>query len=242
MTPVTKTMPTGQLISSGCPHRHATPALRPQRGRQVGRQRRRWSARGQGLTEFAIVIPVFMLLLVGLIDGMRVIFYYSQIQEAAREGARWASVQVARGVTDSSGNTTTPWGTFDYQGNANGYYCDYSAASNPSCPTGATTVVNGTTMNVYSLQASRVLTGTTTTNTVVGATLQAANAVDVRQATIIVSSAISVTTAIETAQVSPYLTNQFVTVTVKYPFKPLLGMVFGGISIPLQGTSTMLHE
>lgn len=242
MIPVTKAMPATHLSPDGRHHRHATPALRPPRGQRVGYHRRRWSASGQGLTEFAIVIPVFMLLLVGLIDGMRAIFYYSQIQEAAREGARWASVQVARGVTDSAGNTTTPWGTFDYQGNATGYYCDYSASNNPGCPTGATTVVNGTTMNVYSLQASRVLTGTTTTNTVVGATLQAANAVDLRQATIIVSSAISVTTAIETAQISPYLTNQYISVTVKYPFKPLLGMVFGGISIPLQGTSTMLHE
>ncbi|HZS86928.1 MAG TPA: TadE/TadG family type IV pilus assembly protein [Chloroflexota bacterium] len=209
-------------------------------GRPLWGDRRRQSS-GQSLTEFAIVLPVFMLLFVGLFDGTRVIFYNSQIQEAAREGARWGSVEVARAVTDSAGNTSTPWGTFDYLGNAAGYYCDYSASNNPSCPTGGTTVVNGTTMNVYPLQASRTITGTTT-ETIVGATLQAANAVDPRQVTIIVSTGISVTTAMETAQISPYLTNQYVSVTVTYPFKPLLSMIFAGATMPLQGTSTMLHE
>jgi hypothetical protein len=38
------------------------------------------------------------------------------------------------------------------------------------------------------------------------------------------------------------LTNERVTVTVQYPFKPILGMVFGGATIRLQGSSSMLHE
>jgi hypothetical protein len=238
---VTETMSPGCRGRSTGPHARAPQAKTGHRWWHARQGSRRQRASGQSLTEFAIVLPVFMLLFVGLFDGTRVIFYNSQIQEAAREGARWGSVQVARAVTDSLGNTTTPWGTFDYLGNADGYYCDYSASDNPSCPTTATTVVNGATMNVYSLRASRTITGTTT-ETIVGATLQAANAVNPRQVTIIVSTGISVTTAMETAQISPYLTNQSVSVTVKYPFRPLLNMVFAGVTIPLQGSSTMLHE
>src|SRR6266566_2595972 len=59
-------------------------------------------AHGQTLVEFAMVLTVFMLVTVGLLDGMRVIFYYSQVQEAAREGARWGAVQVARAVPISN--------------------------------------------------------------------------------------------------------------------------------------------
>src|SRR5437763_16907428 len=96
-----------------------------QRGRHGSASRpgeRQIGARGQSLVEFAIVLTVFMLVTVGLIDGLRVIFYYSQIQEAAREGARWGSVQVARAV--NGGPSQIPWGTFGYRGNAAGSYCD----------------------------------------------------------------------------------------------------------------------
>jgi hypothetical protein len=49
-------------------------------------------------------------------------------------------------------------------------------------------------------------------------------------------------TATEVTPTDALLTNQRVTVNVQYPFKPILGMVFGGVTIPLQGTSSMLHE
>lgn len=39
-----------------------------------------------------------------------------------------------------------------------------------------------------------------------------------------------------------HIADQPVVVAVTYPFKPILGMVFGGITITLKGTSTMLHE
>ena len=44
--------------------------------------------RGQALVEFAIIIPVFMLLLFGLLDFGRVIYAQQTITQDAREGAR----------------------------------------------------------------------------------------------------------------------------------------------------------
>ena len=58
--------------------------------------RRRLSTRrhraGQALVEFALVIPVFLLLLVGLFDLGRAVFAYNTLTNAAREGARLAIV------------------------------------------------------------------------------------------------------------------------------------------------------
>src|SRR5437660_753522 len=48
------------------------------------------SQRSQALIEFALVSPVLLLLLFGIIDIGRAIFYYDTINHAAREGARVA--------------------------------------------------------------------------------------------------------------------------------------------------------
>jgi Flp pilus assembly protein TadG len=48
--------------------------------------------RGQALVEFALILPVFVLLLVGLFDGGRAIYAASAVNNAAREGARQAIV------------------------------------------------------------------------------------------------------------------------------------------------------
>jgi Flp pilus assembly protein TadG len=47
---------------------------------------------GQGIAEFAIVLPLFLLMLFGIIDIGRVIWAYDDVSNAAREGARYASV------------------------------------------------------------------------------------------------------------------------------------------------------
>ena len=52
-------------------------------------------SRGQGLVEFALVLPVFFLLLFGLIDGARLVFLNSAVSQAAREAARIGSVEAA---------------------------------------------------------------------------------------------------------------------------------------------------
>lgn len=47
---------------------------------------------GQGLVEFAIVIPVFLVILMGVVDLGRGIYMYNGVAEAAREIARVTSV------------------------------------------------------------------------------------------------------------------------------------------------------
>ncbi len=189
--------------------------------------------RGQSLVEFALILPLFVLLTVGMLDGTRVIFYYSQIQEAARAGARWGSVQVARALplVAPSGAPQTPWGTFATPGNAPGVYCD--GGPDTPCPTGTTP---------SPLVADASIVGATggVTPTIVGAATHATT-VNLAQATITISTTIP-STATETLQTDGELTNAPIRVVVTYPFKPLLGLVFGGVTIHLTGTSTMLHE
>lgn len=66
------------------------------------RVRRRAAGRGQSLVEFALVFPLFILLVFGLIDIGRLVFVSNSLAEAAREGARWGSVQ-ARSANDLAG-------------------------------------------------------------------------------------------------------------------------------------------
>lgn len=51
--------------------------------------------RGQTLVEFALVFPIFILLLFAVIDGGRYVFANSTVSNAAREGARLASVEAS---------------------------------------------------------------------------------------------------------------------------------------------------
>jgi Flp pilus assembly protein TadG len=56
------------------------------------------AGRGQALVEFALVVPIFLLLVFGLVDLGRAIYVNNAMAEAARDGARWGSVQ-ARSAT-----------------------------------------------------------------------------------------------------------------------------------------------
>jgi hypothetical protein len=60
----------------------------------VGRHRTRRpnGGRGQALVEFALVIPIFLLVMVALFDLGRAVFAYNTLTNAAREGARLAIV------------------------------------------------------------------------------------------------------------------------------------------------------
>jgi Flp pilus assembly protein TadG len=63
--------------------------------------------RGQTLVEFALVIPIFLVGIFGLIDGSRLVFMNSTLSQAAREGARQASVEASWvGSAEGSCNTT----------------------------------------------------------------------------------------------------------------------------------------
>lgn len=59
-------------------------------------------SRGQALAEFALVIPVFLLLLYGIIEFGRYVYTVQILNNAAREGARYAIVH-GSGSLNSSG-------------------------------------------------------------------------------------------------------------------------------------------
>src|ERR1700694_1573807 len=67
--------------------------IRPYTGvcmlRNTSTRRRRQSA--QSLTEFALILPVLMLILLGVVDFGRVFYYWTSIANAAREGARYGT-------------------------------------------------------------------------------------------------------------------------------------------------------
>ena len=67
------------------------------RGRHNGRpvskvDNARRDGRGQALVEFALVLPIVIVLLVGALDFARAVFIYNTLGEAARQGARVAIV------------------------------------------------------------------------------------------------------------------------------------------------------
>jgi Flp pilus assembly protein TadG len=48
--------------------------------------------RGQGLVEFALVIPILLLIVIAILDFGRAIYAYSVVSNCAREGARYGVV------------------------------------------------------------------------------------------------------------------------------------------------------
>jgi hypothetical protein len=74
----------------------------------------RRSQDGQALVEFALVLPVFLLVLFGLLDVGRLVYTSSTLSQAAREGARlaaaeasWISITGPACVSDPSAITGT---------------------------------------------------------------------------------------------------------------------------------------
>ncbi len=53
---------------------------------------------GQSLVEFALVLPVLMLMMLGILDLGRAVYAYSTISNSAREAARLAIVDQTQGV------------------------------------------------------------------------------------------------------------------------------------------------
>src|SRR5947208_915331 len=65
---------------------------------------RRHRSRGQALVEFSLVLPIFLVMLMGIIDVGRAIWAQNSLASAAREGARIAIVH------GGSSTTTCPIG------------------------------------------------------------------------------------------------------------------------------------
>lgn len=55
-------------------------------------------SRGQAMVEFAAIVPVLFMLVLGILEAGRFIFYYELLNNAAREGARYA---IVHGVSSS---------------------------------------------------------------------------------------------------------------------------------------------
>ena len=56
---------------------------------------RRGRSRGQALVEFALIAPLFLALLLAIIEFGRAVYYIQMLNNAAREGARYAIVHGA---------------------------------------------------------------------------------------------------------------------------------------------------
>ncbi len=67
-------------------------------------------SRGQALVEFSIVAPLFFLLLFAIIDFGRYVYYVQILNNAAREGARYAIVHGAASLSPT-GPPNDPSGT-----------------------------------------------------------------------------------------------------------------------------------
>src|SRR3954465_2988251 len=61
-----------------------------------GRQR----TRAQSMVEFALVLPMLLLLVVGIIELGYILFVYAEVNNAAREGARSAAVHACPNLND----------------------------------------------------------------------------------------------------------------------------------------------
>src|SRR6476620_6752527 len=72
---------------------------------------KRHRSRGQSLVEFALVLPVFLLILMGIVDFGMAVYKFNGVSQAAREIARVTSVHPCAGPTPctpgSSAETAT---------------------------------------------------------------------------------------------------------------------------------------
>jgi Flp pilus assembly protein TadG len=73
-------------------------------------RRRTARSRGQALVEFALVLPIFVLIIFGILDAGRLIVVYNTVSNAARNGARVAIVNQSTSGTNTCDTTSaTAW-------------------------------------------------------------------------------------------------------------------------------------
>ncbi len=139
----------------------------------AGDPARPW-ARGQALVETALVLPVFLLILFGLIDLGRLAFTNSMVSQAAREGARVAAVQgrrMGQGSRTIRGALPPPWSITS--GNPGAHVC---AADVPTLHENVRLAANGELVGVASIPLANVYlrcdpsTGSTPTGAWTGVT------------------------------------------------------------------------
>lgn len=50
--------------------------------------------RGQELVEYAIILPLFLIMVLGILDLGRAVYYYAAMNNVVREGARYGSIHL----------------------------------------------------------------------------------------------------------------------------------------------------
>ncbi|MBP8997264.1 MAG: pilus assembly protein [Anaerolineaceae bacterium] len=66
------------------------------------RFRKRFQEKGQGMVEFALTFPIFLMLVYGIFEVGRMIFMYSAVLNASRDAARYAAAADAVMANDTS--------------------------------------------------------------------------------------------------------------------------------------------
>lgn len=56
----------------------------------IGRNLRK--ERGQDLAEYALILPIFLMVIMSIFDMGRAVYYYSALQNSVREGARYGII------------------------------------------------------------------------------------------------------------------------------------------------------
>lgn len=99
------------------------------------------------MVEFALILPIFVLLLVGLFDFGRAVFAYNTINNAARQGARLAIVdQTVSHVQDRAASAATNLGI-----DPTDVVVDFRDLTTPDTPGSCTGAVPGEDNNVGSI-------------------------------------------------------------------------------------------
>jgi hypothetical protein len=84
-------------------------------------------SRGQTLVEFALILPIFLVVLMGIFDAGRLVFAYHTVNNAAREGGREATVNQT--VADIQGRAAQHGVALDLSPTT--VYVDFRLASDP---------------------------------------------------------------------------------------------------------------
>lgn len=124
--------------------------------------RRRLSVdeRGQAATEFAIVLPLLMLVLVGIVQGAAMLNHWLTLNDAVRVGARVASIDAPLGAAAATSAAQKA-----IQDAAGGVTVTSVQVSSPTWSTGDPVTVSASTPYSISLLGVVVLAGNLTSST-----------------------------------------------------------------------------
>lgn len=81
--------------------------------------------RGQSLVEFALIVPLFITVISGILTFGIGVFYQQQLDNAAREAARYAAIHSATSQCPTSSWRPPHWGSLPPEFDINSYFpCD----------------------------------------------------------------------------------------------------------------------